>query len=238
VSAWTEEREAELRAGGWSDDAIRDYKRGWESAAAMELRSMPVTSWVPDGPEVSPVWGVLPAGQPANQKEKDQAWLAEHTTAGTLRAFAQPAIPSPEARMAHGAETDRMTERRRQSYREACREVEAVREAGARAGDEQPPPSFDEAHPYAADAARLAVQLGEAPGVSVREVTFARTADGTTAREQVSVTAPPQGGVWFSGSTHALQALLRQVNPFADLQIGAERSDRAPVEPVVTQAPR
>lgn len=41
MTAWTAEREQELRASGWSDAEVRDYKRGYEQALAKAQAPLP-----------------------------------------------------------------------------------------------------------------------------------------------------------------------------------------------------
>lgn len=91
---WSEEREADLRASGWSDCEVRDYKRGYLEAAdrhdgaRMRVPAAPV---YPQPQQLIPdQLRVLPRG--------DRGTWYRSTVAGQLAAVVAPPAADEEAR--------------------------------------------------------------------------------------------------------------------------------------------
>ena len=77
-------KEAELRAGGWSDSEVRDYRKGWESAAEAAARPMPRPR-----PEGAPRVSVRDVAPVSGGRNRDyEAWRL--TAAGRLHSLAYP----------------------------------------------------------------------------------------------------------------------------------------------------
>lgn len=126
MSAWTPEREAELRSSGWSDSDIRDYKRGWEKGLEGDRFKLP-----PQQPRPEPRVQQMPTTFHHPRNSERYRWQAE-TFAGHLSQLLPPADDDAEAL----AEARRLRE-----HREFCYETEppplraflaAVRHGGPR----------------------------------------------------------------------------------------------------------
>jgi hypothetical protein len=86
-----EERLAELRASGWSETEIRDYRRGYESAAA--IASKPITT-IP-APQLP---SFTEAHAPRVLAGGDRGTWARSTVAGMVASVVSPDQPDEPAR--------------------------------------------------------------------------------------------------------------------------------------------
>lgn len=183
----------------------------------------------------------------AEGPDKSQQWLRENTLSHSFRAAAQSvtAVETPADETRSWAEVSddlkAMQVRRRQSgWRATINEMAAERrQAGLpeqmpRQDGLPPLVSFSDFHPYADEAAALAVQRSEAAQRSAWHVS-AELGAGVSLPEDVSVATYGSGTTVVEGSAYGIRTFVQQVlgNPL--MQIGV--SPAAAPEPVPQYPP-
>jgi len=211
MTGW-EAREAELRAGGWDDAEVRDYKKGWDSVPTGAQVSLPTASLETAEAALPVAYRSLGARV---QEDSDQDYLEhrEATVGGAFRSLAEPATTGDDVDVStDGAVRERKKQdRRRAAYRETREGWTAyARRALAENGDAG-------ALQHNELQRELMVQQAEQRSVRARQsvtVPYEIEDDGQTEQRQGTVrveTDGPMTGV--TGGARAIEAYIQLSRP-------------------------